>query len=61
MFSYRNNIRQRHKGCPTYVVYAEYIDKVRNDAEVCFIKVKAHSSNEFNNLVDKMARVAKTI
>ena len=38
----------------------DYIEKVRNNARVSFIKVKAHSGNEFNNLVDKMARAGKT-
>lgn len=61
LFSHRNRIKKRHKGCPSYVVYAEYIEKVRNVAEVSFVKVKAHSGNEFNNLVDKMARAGKTI
>jgi ribonuclease HI len=61
LFSYRDNIKQRHKSCPSYAMYADYIEKVRNDARISFIKVKAHSDNELNSLVDKMARVGRTI
>lgn len=61
LFSHRENIKQRHNSCPSYAVYAEYIEKVRNDARISFIKVKAHSGNELNCLVDKMAKAGRTI
>lgn len=61
LFSHRDNIKQRHNSCPSYAVYADYIEKVRKNARVSFIKVKAHSDDELNNLVDKMARVGRTI
>ena len=60
-FSHRDNIKKRHNSCPSYATYADYIEKVRNDAGISFIKVKAHSGNEFNCLVDKMARAGRTI
>ena len=46
LFSHRDNVKQRHNACTSYAVYADYIEKVRNDAIICFIKVKAHSGNE---------------
>lgn len=60
-FSHRDNVKQRHNACASYVVYADYIEKVRNDARICFIKVKAHSGDELNSLVDKMAKAGRTI
>lgn len=61
LFSHRDNIKQRHNSCPSYAVYADYIEKVRKNARVSFIKVEAHSGNELNSLVDKMARIGRTI
>jgi ribonuclease HI len=61
LFSHRNNIKQRHKACPSYAKYADYIENARNDVTICFIKVKAHSGDELNNLVDRMARAGRTI
>lgn len=61
LFSHRDNIKQRHNSCPSYAAYADYIEKVREYARIDFIKVKAHSDNELNCLVDKMARVGRTI
>jgi len=60
-FSHRDNIKKRHNSCPNYSAYADYIEKVRKNASISFIKVKAHSDNELNCLVDKMARVGRTI
>jgi ribonuclease H-related protein len=56
LFSHRNNIKQRHNACPSYAAYADYIENARNDARICFIKVKAHSGDELNSLVDRIAR-----
>jgi ribonuclease HI len=61
LFSHRNNIKQRHNACPSYAAYADYVENARNDARICFIKVKAHSGNEFNSLVDRMARAGRTL
>lgn len=60
LFSHRDNIKKHHK-CPSYTTYADYLEKFREDAEISFIKVKAHSDNELNCLVDKMARAGRTI
>lgn len=60
-FSHQDSIKERHSLCPSYSVYANYIEKIRKNARIRFIKVKAHSGDEFNCLVDKMARVGKTI
>jgi len=61
VFSHRDNIKYRHNACPSYATYANYIENARNDARICFIKVKAHSDNEFNNLVDRMSRAGRVI
>ena len=60
-FSHRDNIKQRHHSCPSYGMYADYIEKVSKNIRIIFIKVKAHSDNELNNLVDKMAKAGRTI
>jgi ribonuclease HI len=60
VFSHRVNVKKRHK-CPSFAAYADYLEKVREDIKVSFIKVKAHSENELNCLVDKMARVGRPI
>lgn len=61
IFSHRENIKKRHNPCPSYTMYADYLEKVRKDARISFIKVKAHAENELNCLVDKMARAGRTI
>ena len=61
IFSHRDSIKKRHDLCPSYAVYADYLEKVRKNARISFIKVKAHSENELNCLVDKMARAGRTI
>jgi ribonuclease HI len=61
VFSHRHNIKQCHNACPSYAAYADYIETARNDARISFIKVKAHSGDESNSLVDKMARAGRTI
>lgn len=61
LFSHRDNIKKRHDSCPSYAAYADYIEKVRKNARISFIKVKAHSENELNCLADKMARVGRTV
>jgi len=55
-FSHRCNIRNRHYLCPSYAAYADFFENARKSMEINFIKVKAHSNNELNNLVDKMAK-----
>ena len=60
-FSHTDNIKCRHKVCSVYSKYAEYIEKARETVDIRFIKVKAHSSNMKNNLVDKMARSGAVI
>ena len=60
-FSHRDSIKPRHSSCPSYSFYADYIEKVRKNARISFIKVKAHSEDELNSLVDKMAKVGRTI
>ena len=56
-FSHTENIKIRHKACPNFIEYANYVDSAREKIKIRFIKVKAHSDNEYNRLVDKMARV----
>ncbi len=60
LFSHRDKIKKRHSSCPSYILYVDYIEKIRNSADVSFIKVKAHSGDIFNSLVDKMARAGRT-
>jgi len=55
-FSYKSNIKCRHKACSEFSKYAQYIENARGAIDIRFIKVKAHSSDEKNILVDKMAR-----
>ena len=55
-FSKCENIKSRHKACPNFEEYASYVDSAREKIGISFIKVKAHSDNEFNRLVDQMAR-----
>jgi len=38
--------------------YKKYYDKIKNDLDVVFIKVKAHSGNKYNDLADKLAKEA---
>ncbi len=58
-FSTSENIKSRHNKCPNYANYAKYIEKSREVIEIIFVKVKAHSDNEYNCLADKMARTGK--
>jgi len=60
-FSHKSNIKSRHKVCSEYSKYAEYIEKARETVDIKFVKVKAHSSDMKNNLVDKMARSGAVI
>ena len=44
---------------PASIKYKNYIDKViSNGVTIDFVKVKAHSGNEFNEIVDSMAKLA---
>lgn len=55
-FSKFENIKSRHKSCPEFAKYAIYVDRARKSIDINFAKVKAHSDNEYNCLVDKMAK-----
>lgn len=55
-FSHVENIKSRHNACSNFGEYANYVDRAREKIKIKFIKVKAHSDNEFNRLVDQMAR-----
>lgn len=55
-FSKNENIKSRHKACPEFTKYAIYVDNARKNIDISFVKVKAHSDNEYNCLVDKMAK-----
>ncbi|MHC1735520.1 MAG: RNase H family protein [Erysipelotrichaceae bacterium] len=55
-FSHKANIKSRHKICSEFSKYAQYIENARETIDIKFVKVKAHSGNEKNLLVDKMAR-----
>lgn len=41
------------------ISYKNYFDSIKDRLKVIFIKVKAHSGVEFNELVDKLAKGAK--
>jgi len=60
-FSYYRNIKGKHKDCLEFLEYAKYIEKAREGINIQFIKVKAHSNNEKNRIVDKMARLGVVI
>lgn len=55
-FSKSKNIKSRHKACPEFSKYAICVDNARKNIDISFVKVKAHSDNEYNCLVDKMAK-----
>lgn len=38
--------------------YKRYYDSIKNDLDVVFIKVKAHSGNKYNDMADKLAKEA---
>ncbi|OIJ17363.1 hypothetical protein BKP37_02335 [Anaerobacillus alkalilacustris] len=40
------------------IAYKQYFDKIKNDVNVKFVKVKSHSGDEFNDLADKLAKEA---
>lgn len=42
------------------IAYKRYFDAIKKDVTVEFIKVKSHSGDEFNDLVDKLAKEAFT-
>lgn len=56
IFSHSDSIKKRHESCPSFAEYAKYVEKVRKKITITFIKVKAHSDDEMNCIVDKMAR-----
>jgi ribonuclease HI len=58
-FSYRDNIKKRHFLCRSFASYADFVEEARKYLMINFIKVKAHSGNKLNNLVDKMAKAGK--
>ena len=60
-FAYKSNIKPRHKDCPCYIQYAEFIERKRMNMRIRFVKVKAHSDNKLNNSVDRIARVGMVI
>lgn len=55
-FSHIKNIKSRHKVCPNFIEYANYVDNARKLIKIKFIKVKAHANDEHNCLVDQMAK-----
>jgi ribonuclease HI len=55
-FSHVENIMTRSKVCPDFIRYANYIENARSSIEIIFVKVKAHSDDEKNRIVDKLAR-----
>jgi ribonuclease HI len=57
-FSHPGNISQRHKSCPYYSQYAEYVERSRHNMRICFEKVTAHAGDKRNTQVDSMARQA---
>lgn len=44
---------------PATILYKEFYDGVKNDLEVEFVKVLAHSGNEYNEIADMLAKSAK--
>ena len=60
-FSHFYNIKKRHEACPFYEAYAKYVEQARNNTRIRFIKVKAHSGNEYNVIADKMAKIGKAV
>lgn len=61
IFSHGGNIKKRHSSCPSLAAYANFMEEIRKNTKITFIKVKAHSDNELNCLADRMARVGRTI
>lgn len=60
-FLHQENVKKRHNSCPYYIQYADYMEKVRKNVELKFIKVKAHSGDKCNNWVDKMEKYGRTL
>lgn len=60
-FSHYKNIKSRHGKCPKFAEYANYMEDSRKYIDIGFIKVKAHSTNELNCLVDRMARQGRVV
>ena len=44
---------------PATVGYKDFYDSVKDNLKVTFVKVLAHSGNEYNELADKLAKCAK--
>lgn len=61
LFSYRENIKNHLSSCPYFAEYAKYLEIARKCILINFIKVKAHSDNELNRIVDKMAKIGQVI
>jgi ribonuclease HI len=61
LFSHRDNIKQRHNSCSQFVAYADFMEKARKNLRINFKKVKAHSGDELNNMVDRMAKAGRAI
>ncbi len=40
------------------IAYKQYFDRIKNEVDVKFVKVKSHSGDEFNDLADKLAKEA---
>jgi len=60
-FSHKDNIKCRHKHCSVFSSYAQYIENARGKLDINFVKVKAHSTDEKNIMVDMMARTGVVI
>lgn len=43
---------------PGTIAYKKYYDKIKRKVNITFYKVKGHSGDKYNNLVDKLAKKA---
>ena len=41
---------------PGTIAYKKYYDKIKRKVNITFYKVKGHSGDKYNNLVDKLAK-----
>ena len=55
-FSKSENIKSKHNSCPEFRRYAAFIGNAKKEINISFVKVKGHSNNRYNSLVDKMAK-----
>lgn len=43
------------------IEYTEFMNKAKEKVEIEFIKVKGHSNNKFNDMVDELAKLGTTL